>query len=130
MADSVSFDRLALVGRLNWDYDVDPGELLSVIDGTLTKAGPFDTERLLVRSLERLGWYAVLALWGADHLAKMNPDSILPRIRSPELRKRYEFAFKLLRGEALPATGWSTELRRRVRHGFLSHRWDRTQPVL
>jgi len=130
MSDGKASDRLELVKRLNWDYDVEPEMLLQVIDGTMLKAGPFDADRLLVRSLERLGWYSVIALWGKTRLAGFAIDAVLPRLRSAELRKRYEFSFKLLRGEIISAAGWSPELRSRVRNGFLSHRWDRAQPVL
>lgn len=69
MITSTSFDRLALVERLNWDYDVEPQQFLAVIDGAASKAGPFNAERLLVRSLERLSWYAVIALWGAERIS-------------------------------------------------------------
>ena len=53
-------ERYELVKALNWDYQVNPEDLLAVVEGKLPKAGPFDAERLLVRSLERLTWYAVL----------------------------------------------------------------------
>jgi hypothetical protein len=130
MSDSTAFDRLELVKRLNWDYDIEPEMLLKVIDGAMMQAGPFNAERLLVRSLERLSWYSVIALWGTSRLSRFKMDAVLPRLRSSELRKRYEFAFKVLQGEIISPVGWCPELRSRVRNGFFSHRWDRAQPVL
>jgi hypothetical protein len=120
--------RLHLAERLNWDYDVDPALLLAVIDGKMDKVGPFDADRLMVRSLERLSWYAVVALWGMDRLTIFPISTVLPRLRSVELRRRYDYAFRLLRNETLPTAGWSTEMRSQLRHGLFSHRWDRTQP--
>lgn len=120
--------RLRLAARLNWDYEVRPEELLAVIDGRIDKAGPFDRNRLLVRSLERLTWHKVVELWGADRLAAIDILPLIGRLRSRELRRRYGFVFRLLRKEAVPSSGWGPELRGRVRSGLLSNRWDRPQP--
>jgi len=62
-----------------------------------------DSDRLEL--VKRLSWYSVIALCGAARLAGFAMDAVLPRLRSKELRKRYEFAFKLLRGENLSAAG-------------------------
>lgn len=127
MNDGDPDTRLRLAAGLNWDYEVRPEELLAVIDGRMEKAGPFDRDRLLVRSQERLTWLKVVELWGADRLAAVDIRPLLGRVRSPELRRRYDFVFRLLRKEVVPSSGWGPELRGRVRSGLLSHRWDRTQ---
>jgi hypothetical protein len=123
-------DRLRLAAGLNWDYDVDVSVLLEVIDGSSLKAGPFDAQRLLVRSLERLSWHRIVALWGIDRLLAVYEPSLLSRIRSSEFRRRYAFVFGLLRNEAVPTTGWSPEMRRRMQDGLFSHRWYRAKPGL
>jgi hypothetical protein len=61
-------ERMRLAASLNWDYEIDASELLEVIDGLTPKAGPFDAQRVLVRSLERLSWHRIVALWGIERL--------------------------------------------------------------
>lgn len=46
--------------------------MLSVIEGKTPTAGPFDREKLFVRSLERLPWHRVILLWGLDTADKKN----------------------------------------------------------
>ena len=121
-------ERYELVKALNWDYQVNPEDLLAVVEGKIPNAGPFYAERLLVRSLERLTWYAVLNLWGLDRLLEIYKPGLLRRIRSSELRRRYEFLFRLLRNEPVSPPGWSAEMRRRIQRGILSHRWYRKWP--
>ena len=123
-------DRLRLAAGLNWDYDVEAAALLEVIDGQVPEAGPFDARKLLVRSLERLSWHRIVALWGADRLLAVYDPSLLSRIRSSEFRRRYAFAFGLLRNEAVSSPGWSPEMRRRMQDGLFSHRWYRARQGL
>ena len=79
-------ERLRLVASLNWDYDADPSSMLDVIDGLILKVEPFDARRLLVRSLERLTWHRIVALWGVERLLAVYDPMVLSRIRSTTKR--------------------------------------------
>lgn len=113
-----------------WDYDVDPYELYEVVVGTRGKVGHFDAERVLLRMLERLSWYDVLDLLGADGLRTRLVPRLIARIRHDDVRERYEYVRRVLQGEALPLSGWDPAHREKVRNSLLSHRWYRAEQAV
>jgi hypothetical protein len=113
--------KIELVKLLNWDYAVSAEDMLAVIEGRLEKAPPFDRPFLFVRSLERLPWHYIVALWGIDAIQELYTPRVAARVWPPGMRSRYDYAVKLLRGEAVSSTGWSPERREELRHTVLSH---------
>ena len=110
-----------------WDYDVGPGELYEVITGQRAKAGPFTFERLFVRMLERLSWYELIDLLGAEYLKQHLSRQIINKVRFKTLRGRYENVRKILSEEPLSFSGWNPEYREEIKHTLLSNRWYRAQ---
>ena len=49
--------KLELTRSLNWDYEVSPQDILSIIEGKIEAKAPFDRKFLFARSLERLPWH-------------------------------------------------------------------------
>jgi len=73
-------DKLKLMSNLNWDYLDTHEDMLSVIEGRLETSGAFTRDRLFVRSLERLPWHYVTALWGVETIKELYTEEIARRI--------------------------------------------------
>ena len=115
-------DKNDILTGLAWNYKVSEDELLDVINGKKEKAGPFTSEKLLVRCLERVSWHRIVALWGIENILKSYTPKLLMQIHSKVLRKRYDTVFRLLRKEPLPASSWGSEYHKNLQHTFLSDR--------
>ena len=122
--------KLDLMKSLNWNFYKDtPEDMLAVIEGRLESSGGFNREALLVQSLERLQWHYIMALWDVEVLKKLYTPQLKRRIR-PQLRGLHDFAFSVLRGEPLPASGWGSQYCEQMRNTFLSDRWNRAKQRL
>ncbi|MBC8184820.1 hypothetical protein H8E88_27315 [candidate division KSB1 bacterium] len=113
-----------------WDYRIDPSEFYQVALGKKEHVGLFNSERALLRMLERLGWYELLELFGVDILKERLTTDLISKIRIKELRHKYEFARKILQGEPVSFSGWGCDYRQRIKHTLLSNRWYRTDSAL
>lgn len=109
-----------------WDYDIDPEVFFRVATGEIASIGWFNRVRALLRIFERLGWYDLLDLFGISEISKYLDPGIISKIRFPELKEKYEFAGKVLRGEPVPFAGWSPGYREKIRSTVLSDRWYRS----
>jgi hypothetical protein len=108
-----------------WDYNVEPDEIYLILKKEKEEDKFFSREKILLRILERMGWYEVLELLGKDYLKKNLTVSLLRKIRNPNIKIRYEILRKFLQGEALSFTGWSDENSKRLKTSLLSERWYR-----
>jgi len=110
-----------------WDYHVDPAELFEVIVGKRETAGPFNTERLFLRMLERLPWYELIDALGMKYIKDHLSEDVIKKIRFKTLRGRYETVRKVLSGDTLSFSGWDPEYREEIKHTLLSNRRHRSQ---
>jgi hypothetical protein len=114
--------KLELMKNLNWNFYKDtPEDMLAVIEGKKEKSGGFDRKSLFVQSLERLPWHIIIALWGIEAMKELYTPELKRRIR-PQLRGIHDFAFSILRGEPVSASGWGVVSYRSKRHRFFSNR--------
>jgi hypothetical protein len=115
-------EKLELMRSLNWDYLDKPEDMLAVIEGRLESSGAFNREKLFVRSLERLHWDYVIALWGIKKVKNLYTPEIAKRVWPKERRCHFDFALAILRREPVPASGWGTEYFKSERYCFFSNR--------
>jgi hypothetical protein len=115
-------EKIDLMRSLNWDYQDTPDDMLSVIEGGLESSGALNREKLFVRSLERLPWHYLAALWGINTIKELYTPEIAERIWPKERRRHYDFAVKILRGEPVSPPEWGTEYFKSERHRFFSDR--------
>jgi len=120
-------DKIELMSSLNWDYLDSYEDMLDVIEGRLESSGAFNREKLFVRSLERLPWHYLTALWGVETIKKMYTPEIAKRIWPKERRYDYDYAFAVLRGEPLPLTRWGDERFKQMWQPVFSDRWYRVK---
>jgi len=116
-------EKLNLMSSLNWDYLDTHEDMLSVIEGHLESSGAFTRDRLFVRSLERLPWHYVTALWGVETIKELYTEEIAKRIWPKERRFHFDFALAVLRKEPLPPSRWGDEHYKQMWRPVFSKRW-------
>ena len=115
-------EKISLMGSLNWDYLDKPEDMLAVIEGRLETSGAFTREKLFVRSLERLPWHYVTALWGIEAIKELYTPEIAKRIWPKNRRYHFDFALAVLRRDPLPPARWGHEYFKSERYRFFSNR--------
>lgn len=120
---STPVDANALIRSVVWDYDYPAEDLLALARGEVASCGHLDRTALLVRVLERLPWYSVLAIVGLDEARRILDAGLHRRLRHRDMREKYERVRAILRGETLPPSGWDPEGRGAGAFPVLSHRW-------
>jgi len=118
-------EKLKLMGILNWDYLDTREDMLAVIEGRLETSGAFTQDKLFVRSLERLPWHYVTALWGIEKIKELYTPEIAKRIWPKSRRYHFDFALAVLRREPLPPARWGDEHFEQMWRPFFSDRWNR-----
>jgi hypothetical protein len=116
-----------IIRPVMWDYNDDPYTLYEKIKNSsfIYKKENFFS-RLFVRMLERLNWYDLLSLFGAEWLSDHLTDDVLHHLRSEELKERYVRIRSVLQGRAVSVSGWDPEYRTKLRNRLLSNRWYST----
>jgi len=115
-------EKIELMGSLNWDTLDRSEDMLALIEGHIVSSKAFTRDRLFVRSLERLPWHYITALWGLDAIKELYTTENASRIWPKERRRHFDFALAVLRKEPLPITRWGTEYFKSKRHRFFSDR--------
>jgi len=115
-------DKIELMGTLNWDTLDRCEDMLAVIEGRIARSESFTRDKLFIRSLERLPWHYVTALWGINAIKELYTPENASRIWPKERRRHFDFAVAVLRKEPLPITRWGTEYFKSKRHRFFSDR--------
>ena len=116
-------EKLKLMGNLNWDYLDTHEDMLAVIEGSLDSSGAFTQDKLFVRSLERLPWHYVTALWGVEKIMELYTPEIARCIWPKDRRYHFDFALAVLRREPLPPTRWGDEHYKQIWRPIFSDRW-------
>jgi hypothetical protein len=113
-----------------WDYDINPYALYEIVTGKKERVGQFDKERIFVRMIERLSWYDLLNILGAQFIKEYLTRDIIKKIHYKDMQERYEFVRKILQGEAVSFSGWGHEYRERIKSTLLSNRWYSDKQIL
>jgi len=121
-------EKLKLTRTLNWDYLDTHEDMLAVIEGKLASSGAFTRDRLFVRSLERLPWHYVVALWGVETIKELYTPEIAKRVWPKSRRYHFDFALAVLRREALPPSRWGDEHYKQMWRPVFSDRWYGAKP--
>ena len=115
-------EKLELMSSLNWDYLDKHEDMLAVIEGKLDKSGAFDRDKLFVRSLERLHWHYLIALWGIEAIKKLYTSEIALCIWPKERRHHFDYVLAVLRRDPLPPARWGDGYFKSKRHRFFFNR--------
>ena len=66
-----------------WDYNIDPYDLYLVVLGKKDPIGFFNKERSLIRFVERLRWYDLLDLFGAEFMKENLTKELVAKLYPP-----------------------------------------------
>jgi hypothetical protein len=119
-------EKYKLLKSIFWDYNTDILPFNKLIARDLNSIDDYEFKFMLNRMLERLNWYQLMDILGIDLIKKMLTPEIINKLRSKELKERYERIRRILSKEPLPFPGWDPEYRKRIKTNLLSYRWDRT----
>ena len=109
--------------KIFWDYNIDLLPLNKIVDMQFDVIDKYEFDLIINRMLERLGWFDLLDILGVDLLKKLLISGSINRLRSKELKDRYERIRRILFREPLPLSGWDSEYIRRIKATLLSNRW-------
>ena len=109
--------------KIFWDYNIDLLPLNKIVDMQFDVIDKYEFDLIINRMLERLGWFDLLDILGVDLLKKLLISGSINRLRSKELKDRYERIRRILFKEPFPLSGWDPEYIRRIKATLLSNRW-------
>ena len=84
-------EKLDLLRRLMWDYNIAPEECLEALEGARTKAGHYTDETIFRKLIESYPWFTVLKLLPRERILQLMSDQTIQSIRNKSLISRYEF---------------------------------------
>lgn len=116
-------EKLEALSKLFWDYNI-PNQLLEkIIHHEFKEIDKYDYNLIIKRMLERMQWYDLLNILGIDQLKIILSSDIIDKLRSNELKARYERIRRILFNEALSISRWDSGNIEKVKSSILSNRW-------
>ena len=93
-----------LLKQILWDYDIPAEDIESVLRGEKITAGHYTREILFQKMIESYSWFTIIQLFTPEEIQNLLTSQVISKLRSPSLRKKYEFVRKRLH-EIIPASG-------------------------
>ena len=125
IVEEIVEELVEIARTINWDYNYKPEDLAEVLAGRRERVGHFDKQALFVRMLKSLPWHRTVTALGIEEVKRLLTPEAIARLWPPSLREDYERTRRLLRGDPVPPTDWSSERARQLQRSFLSDRWYR-----
>lgn len=97
-------EKRQLFKQIMWDYNIPPEAIEDVFAGKSKTAGHYTEETLFIKLLESYSWYTIIDLLGLEKINLLLTQKVIQRLRTPELRRQYEYVRERLH-EHLPAPG-------------------------
>jgi hypothetical protein len=97
-------ERQKLLRQIIWDYSISSEEIEAVLTGEKESAGHFNREMIFLKLIESYSWFTVLQLLTPTEIKHLLTNKVISKLRSPALKKKYEFVQKRLQ-QTLPAAG-------------------------
>ena len=86
-----------LLNQILWDYDISNEDIEAVLNGEKKLAGHYTREMLFQKLIESYPWFTIIQLFTPDEIQLLLTSQVVSKLRSPSLRKQYEFVQKRLR---------------------------------
>lgn len=97
-------DRRTILKQIVWDYNISAEEIDAVLRGDTEYAGHYTREKIFIRILESCPWFTIIGLFSPDQIKSLLTAQVIRKLRSPSLRKKYEFVQQRLQ-QLIPAAG-------------------------
>lgn len=89
-------EKLKYFELMMWDSSISPEDVMSVLEGSKTQVNNFDQSALFKRVLESFPWFTIMDLFTPGQLKELLSEELVGKLRSPALRRQYEYARKRL----------------------------------
>jgi hypothetical protein len=116
-------EKYKILKKIFWDYNTDLLPLNKIVNMQFDVIDKYDFDLVINRMLERLSWSDLHDILGVDLLKKILVPGLINKLRSNELKDRYERIRRILFREPLPLSGWDPEYIKRIKTTLLSDRW-------
>jgi len=93
-----------LLKQILWDYDIHPNEIEAVLKGEKIRAGHYTKEMLFQKIVETYPWFTIIQLFTTNEIQVLLTSHTISKLRTPALRKNYEFVKKRLQ-QVIPVAG-------------------------
>lgn len=97
-------ERNTILKQILWDYNISAEEIDAVLRGEMKQAGHFSRDMIFVKILESYSWFTILQLFSPYQIKSLLTTQVISRLRSPSLRRKYEFVQKRLQ-QIVPVAG-------------------------
>ncbi|HOS72487.1 MAG TPA: hypothetical protein PLZ75_08580 [Bacteroidales bacterium] len=97
-------ERGRLLKQIMWDYNIPAKDVDALLSGKKETAGHYSQSTFFKKVLESYSWYTVLQLYSPEEINNLLTEEIITGLRSPSLKKKYEFVKKRLQ-EIIPNSG-------------------------
>ncbi len=97
-------EKLLLFRQIVWDYKIPPEDIEAVLHGEKEAAGHLNREAIFLRLLESYSWFTILQLLPVDEIKALLNEQTIKKLRTPGLRKNYEYVRQRLQ-EIIPTAG-------------------------
>ena len=93
-----------ILDQILWDYNISTEDIEAVLTGEKKLAGHYNREMLFRKILESYSWFTIIQIFTPKEIQGLLTDQTISKLRSPSLRRKYEFVQKRLL-EIVPITG-------------------------
>jgi hypothetical protein len=97
-------ERIKILNQILWDYTISVEDIDAVLRGDLKQAGHYNQEMIFLKILESYSWFTILQLFNPNQIKYLLTNQVINKLRSPSLRRKYEFVQKRLQ-QIIPVTG-------------------------
>lgn len=97
-------ERNTILKQILWDYSISAEEIDAVLRGEMKQAGHYNQDMIFVKILESYSWFTILQLFSPNQIKSLLTTQVISKLRSPSLRRKYEFVQKRLQ-QIVPVAG-------------------------
>lgn len=97
-------ERRTLLNQILWDYEIGADDVEAVLRGLRENAGHYNQEMIFLKIIESYSWFTILQLFTPEEIKHLLTNQVINKLRTPSLRRKYEFAKKRLQ-QVIPTSG-------------------------
>ena len=93
-----------ILNQILWDYNISTEDIEALLKGEIQFAGHYSREMIFQKIIESYSWFTIIQLFTPNEIQELLTETTISKLRSPSLRKKYEFVQKRL-SQIIPVTG-------------------------
>ena len=91
-----STEKNRLLNQILWDYNISTEDIEAVLKGEKKIAGHYTREVIFRKMIETYSWFTIIQLFSPYEIQNLLTSNTISKLRSPSLRRKYEFVQKRL----------------------------------